>query len=232
VPERLAAWLRPTLRPGPRAFLRAAAQHQPAWPAGPLAAQDFVVFDCEATGLRPSRGDALLAIGAVRLRDAAAVDSFCTLVQPRRDIPPASIRYHGITPAMVADAPAAPAAIAAFAAFAADAVLVAHSAAFDRSLLLMEQHRGAPALRNGFMCSALLSRWLDPREADHSLDGLCGRHGIIIDGRHQALGDARATAELWVRLLARAAARGVDSLDELARRTRMQPLMADSAEHF
>lgn len=232
MPDRLTAWLRATLRPGPRAFLRTCAQREPGWPAGPLAAQDFVVFDCEATGLHPSRGDALLAIGAVRLRDAAPVESFFTLVNPGRDIPPASIRYHGITEAMVADAPAAPAAIAAFARFAGEAVLVAHSAAFDATLLRMEEHRGAPTLPNPFLCSAVLSRWLDPREADHSLDGLCGRHGIVIEGRHQALGDARATAELWVRLLARAAARGVASLDDLARRTRMQPLLAASAEHF
>jgi DNA polymerase-3 subunit epsilon len=54
----------------------------------------------------------------------------------------------------------------------------------------------------------------------------------VIAGRHQALGDAEATAALWVSLIARAAARGVDDLAELARRSRMTAAMAATAEHF
>ena len=228
----IASWLRRALAPGGQEFLRARAHFRAAWPEGPIAAQDYVVLDLESTGLKPSAGDALLSIGAVRLRDAAPIAEFTTLVHPGRDIPPESTRYHGLTLDMLADAPRAPEAIARFRDFAGDAVLVAHSAAFDRSLLYMEEHRGAPALPNPFLCSLLLSRWLDPQEADHSLDGLCGREGIVITGRHEALGDARATAELWVRLLARAGARGVADLNDLARRSRMEAQMAESAAHF
>ncbi len=228
----IGSWLRRALAPGGQAFLRARAHFRAAWPDGPIAAQDYVVLDLESTGLKPSGGDALLSIGAVRLRDAAPIAEFTTLVHPGRDIPPESTRYHGLTLEMLADAPRAPEAIARFRDFAGDAVLVAHSAAFDRSLLYMEEHRGAPALTNPFLCSLLVSRWLDPQEADHSLDGLCGREGIVITGRHEALGDARATAELWVRLLARAGARGVADLNDLARRSRMEAQMAESAAHF
>jgi DNA polymerase-3 subunit epsilon len=228
----LKAWWRAANGPGARDFLRARAHFRERWPDGPIAAQDYVVFDCESTGLRPSEGDRLLSLGAVRVRNAEPVAEFATLVNPGRPIPPASIRYHGITDARVAGAPAAPEALAAFAAFAGDDVLVAHSAAFDRTLLYMEEHHGAPALPNAFLCSAVTSLWLDPAEHDHSLDGLCGRLGIVIQGRHEALGDARATAELWVQLLARAGARGVEDLADLVRRTRMEARMAESAEHF
>lgn len=228
----IGSWLRQAFAPGGQEFLRARAHFRSPWPDGPIAAQDYVVFDLESTGLKPSGGDALLSIGAVRLRNAEPVSEFRILVNPGRDIPPESTRYHGLTLDMVTDAPRAPEAIARFRDFAGEAVLVAHSAAFDRSLLYMEEHRGAPALPNPFLCSLLTSRWLDPQEADHSLDGLCGREGIVIAGRHEALGDARATAELWVRLLARAGARGVADLNDLARRSRMEAQMAESAAHF
>ena len=230
--RRIGDWLRRALAPGGQAFLQARAHFHAPWPAGPIAAQHYVVLDLESTGLKPSGGDALLSIGAVRLRDAAPVAEFRTLVDPGRDIPPESTRYHGLTREMLAGAPRAAEAIARFRDFAEGAVLVAHSAAFDRSLLYMEEHRGAPALPHPFLCSLLVSRWLDPQEADHSLDGLCGREGIVITGRHEALGDARATAELWVRLLARAGARGVEDLADLARRSRMEAQMALSAAHF
>lgn len=220
------------LKPSLREFLRARAHFHAALPSGPLIAQNYVVFDLEATGLDVSGGDRVISIGAVRLRDGETRESFTTLINPARSIPPGSIRYHGITDAMVADAPPAAEALACFQEFIGDDVLVAHNAAFDRALVFAEEFRGAPAIGNPFLCSVATSRWLDPEEADHSLDGLCGRAGIVIAGRHQALGDAEATAALWVSLIARAAARGVDDLAELARRSRMTAAMAAAAEHF
>jgi hypothetical protein len=53
-----------------------------------------------------------------------------------------------------------------------------------------------------------------------------------LPGGIRRLGDAEATAALWVSLIARAAARGVDDLAELARRSRMTAAMAATAEHF
>jgi len=220
------------MKPSARDFLRGRAHFHAALPDGPIASQRYVVFDLESTGLNPSRGDGLVSIGALRLRDTMPAERFATLVDPGRSIPPESIRYHGITDAAVRGAPRAAEAIAAFLDFAAGDVLVAHNAAFDRTLLFMEEFRGAPAMPNPFLCSMALSRWLDPEEPDHSLDGLCGRAGIVIEGRHDALGDAEATAALWVQFLARSAARGVEDLQELSRRSRMQHAIAAMAEHF
>jgi DNA polymerase-3 subunit epsilon len=230
--HRAARALRKGLQPSAREFLRARAHFHAPLPEGPIASQPYVVFDLEATGLKPSQGDALLAIGAVKLRGLEPVARFETLVDPGRPIPPEGVAYHGITEERVRGAPRAPEAIAAFLDFAGSDVLVSHNAAFDRTLLFMEEHRGAPAVPNPILCSLLTSRWLDPQEADHSLDGLCGRAGIVIARRHAALGDAEATAALWVQLLARAAARGVEDLHELVRRSRMTAQTAETAEHF
>jgi DNA polymerase-3 subunit epsilon len=191
------------------------------------------VFDLETTGLAPTRGDAIVAIGAVELRDAMPTGrSFAALVDPRRPIPPASTRYHGITDADVAGAPEEAAAIAALHAFAGDAVLVAHNAAFDMACLHVAELRGAPPTPNPALCSLALSQWLDPQESDHSLDAVAARAGVVIAGRHDALGDAAATAELFARLLARADARGVDHLEELFRRTGMRARLAGAADRF
>jgi DNA polymerase-3 subunit epsilon len=230
--RRAAAALANGLKPSARDFVRARAHFHAALPPGPLPFQRYVVFDLESTGLKPTNGDALLSIGAVRLRNTEPAERFETLVDPGRPIPAAGIPYHGITEEKVRGAPRAAEAIAAFLDFAGDDVLVAHNAAFDRTLLFMEEHRGAPAVPNPFLCSLATSRWLDPQEPDHSLDGLCGRAGIVIEGRHEALGDAEATAALWVHLLARAAARGVEDLQELVRRSRMHAQIAETAENF
>jgi DNA polymerase-3 subunit epsilon len=133
-----------------------------ALPDGPLDAQRYVVFDLETTGLRPSRDDAIVQIGAVLLEAGAEAGRFDMLVHPGRPIPPVSTRYHGITDPMVADAPRVADAVAAFRDFAAGAVLVAHNAAFDVTALRAAARRdGAPPLANPALCSMLLARWLD-----------------------------------------------------------------------
>ncbi|MCX7373935.1 MAG: exonuclease domain-containing protein, partial [Alphaproteobacteria bacterium] len=201
-------------------------------PPGAVLAQRYVVFDLETTGLAPSRGDRLVQIGAVRLEAGQEAASFTTLVNPGRGIPALSTRFHGITDAMVADAPSIADAVAAFAAFAGDAVLVAHNAAFDRTVLTAAEQQDATPIHNPMLCSLLLARWLQPRELDMSLDGLCGRLGIVIEGRHHALGDARATASLWLHLLGRVTASGIDELPEIAKRSRMRDGIAEGPQKF
>lgn len=202
-------------------------------PEGPVEFQPYVVFDLETTGLRPSEGDTLVQIGAVRLQSGVEVAAFNLLANPGRAIPPRATRYHGITDAMVAGAPKVAEAVAAFRDFAAGAVLVAHNAGFDLAVLeAARRDHGAPPLPNPALCSMQLARWLDPREPDLSLDGLCGRAGIVIAERHKALGDARATAALWLGLIQRAAARGASDLPALARLSGMERRIAEAARAF
>jgi DNA polymerase-3 subunit epsilon len=222
----------------PAELLRHRAQeHHPPPDRGPLPAGRQIVFDLETTGLRPTRGDAIVAIGAVALVDGRPAGRFVTLANPGRRIPVPASRHHGITDADVAGAPRAAEAVARFLEFCGGdaALLVAHNAAFDRTALHMAELRdGAPPVRAPVLCSLLASRWLDPELADHSLDAACGRHGLGPAGarRHDALSDAEAAAALWSRLLDRAALRGIASPAELARRAGMPRAMLELMGSF
>jgi DNA polymerase-3 subunit epsilon len=237
------------LRGWPRRMLRALAAHLLApthderrrrltepllLPQGPLAACRYVVFDLEATGLSPSRGDRIVAIGALRLCEGAVdeADSFATFCHPGRPIPPASTAIHGITDAMVRDATPWPQAVAAFHAYAQGDVLVAHNAAFDLTCLHLAEPRAGVTFDNPALCSLRLSQWLDPDETDHGLDALAARHGLVVAGRHDALGDAIATAHLFADLLRRAELAGLRDLDDLLRRTQMREAIAAAAAQF
>lgn len=203
-------------------------------PEGPLADCRYVVFDLETTGLRPSRGDRIVAIGALRLAQGRVneAETFATFCHPGRPIPPASTAIHGITDAMVRDAVAWPEAVAAFRSFVGDAVLVAHNAAFDLTCLHLAEARAGVAFDMPALCSLRLSQWLDPEQADHSLDALAARHGLVVAGRHDALGDAIATAHLFAEMLRRAELAGVGDLEDLMRRTRMRESIAAAAAQF
>jgi DNA polymerase-3 subunit epsilon len=188
-----------------------------------------VVFDSETTGLLPAQGDEMVQLAAVRLVNGRRVEGevFDTLVNPGRPIPAGSTEVHGITDAMVADAPGVAEAVTQFHKFAEGAVLVAHNAPFDLEFL----RRREAALSLGFdhpvLDTVLLSAVVFGQSAEHSLDALCHRLGIVIPeaARHTALGDTVATAEAFQKLVPMLQARGLatagDVLAEVRRHGRL-----------
>jgi DNA polymerase-3 subunit epsilon len=189
----------------------------------PLRALSYVVFDVETTGLKLSEGDAPVSIGAVRVVNGRVLplETFERLINPGRMIPPDSVRFHGITDAMVQDKPPLSLVLPQFQRFAADSVLVAHNAAFD---MLALQRGGATCgvtFGNPVLDSLLISAWLDKEETDHSLDAIAHRFGLPVSARHDAMSDAMLTAAILVRQLERLESLGVEQFGQLVAATDM-----------
>ncbi len=167
----------------------------------------FVVFDSETTGLDPQKDD-VVQLGAVRIVNGRIIasETFEALVNPGRPIPVQSTKVHGISDAMVADAPDFATVCARFQSYVRDAVLVAHNAPFDMAFL----NRDGRAFDNAVMDTVHLSAIVFGGSAVHTLDALCERLDIAIpdDLRHTALGDAMVTARAFAAMLPILEARG------------------------
>lgn len=190
----------------------------------PLASLVYCVFDTETTGLKPSEGDEIIQLGAVRVFNGRVLrqESFEQLVDPGRPIPPATIPIHGITPDMVAGRPRIEAVLPAFHRFAQDTVLVAHNAAFDMKFLQLLEARTGLRFEQPVLDTLLLSAVVNPQQDSHRLEALAERFSIPVLGRHTALGDALVTAEVLVRLMPMLQAQGIHTLGqalEASRRT-------------
>jgi DNA polymerase III subunit epsilon len=183
----------------------------------------YVVFDTETTGLQPSQGDEMVALGAVRVVNGRLLtgETFSRLINPGRPIPPESSRFHGITDAMVRDAPPAAVILPQFLGFIGDAVLVAHNAAFDLKFIRMKTSEGGPRFDMPALDTMLISMFLYPELPGHDLDTLALRLGISVSGRHSALGDAMTTAGVFVRLIDLLEARGITTIGALVRASNM-----------
>jgi DNA polymerase III subunit epsilon len=95
------------------------------------------------------------------------------------------------------------------------AIVVGHNVAFDWAFVTsaLERTGRRPSVEPLRLCTLELSRTLDPeRTASHRLVDVCERHGVTLDHAHDALADARATAQLLPRLLA---ASGASTLAQL-----------------
>jgi DNA polymerase-3 subunit epsilon len=191
-----------------------------------------VVFDTETTGLLPRQGDEIVQIAALRIVNGRRVDGevFDTLVNPGRPIPLSSTEVHGITEAMVTDAPDVVTALRQFHHFAQGAVLVAHNAPFDMEFLRRHEARLGLRFDNPVLDTVLLSAVVFGQHEVHSLDALTHRLGITIpeEARHTAIGDTRATAEAFLRLMAMLQGRDLVTFgDVLAEVRRHGRLLAD-----
>jgi DNA polymerase-3 subunit epsilon len=78
-------------------------------------------------------------------------------------------------------------------------VLVAHNARFDHSFLKNEFRRVGLDYRTKVLCTVKLSRSLMPDLRSHSLDSLIVHHGLHVDSRHRAMGDADLLVQLMCR---------------------------------
>jgi len=173
----------------------------------------YVVFDTETTGLLPGQGDEIVQIAAVRIVNGRRVEGevFDTLVNPRRPIPLSSTEVHGITEAMVQDAPMIEDVAARFHKFAEGAVLIAHNAPFDMEFLRRVEPKLGLRFDNPVLDTVLLSAVIYGQHEVHSLDALTHRLGITIpeEARHTAIGDTVATADAFLKLMPMLAGRGL-----------------------
>lgn len=176
----------------------------------------YTVFDTETTGLDPRGGDEIISIGAIRIVNQRILqaDRFDQLVDPQRDVPWESVKVHGIQPGMLVGQPRITRVLPDFHRFAQDTILVGHNIAFDMAMLEMKQVQTGVVFENAMLDTMLLSTVVHPSHKDHSMEKIAERLGIEITGRHTAVGDAVATAELFIKMIPLLKAMGIQTLGE------------------
>lgn len=167
-----------------------------------LLSLDYAVVDVETTGTRCWAGDRITEIAVVAVRGGVVAETFETLVNPERPIPPWISRLTNISWDMVKDAPRFRDICDAVVRTMDGAIFVAHNAQFDWRFVTTEVERATGRQLDGRrLCTVRLARKLLPHLRSRRLDYLAMHYGVNITARHRAGGDAAATAEILVRLL-------------------------------
>ncbi len=190
--------------------------------ATPLIALDAVVLDAETTGLDP-RTAWIVELAAVRFVGGRleTAGAFRRLVRPGAPIPSAATRIHGIDDAAVANASAFADVWPDFAAYLGGAVVIGHTVGFDLAVLKRECERAGIAWRRPRMLDTrLLAEVAEPELAGYSLEDLASWLGVETAERHSALGDATASARIFLALLPKLRAGGIRTLAEAERACR------------
>lgn len=156
----------------------------------------IAVLDVETTGLWPGRSHRIIEVGVVRLDcDGQMHAEFESLVNPDRDLGPTFI--HGISAQDVAQAPSFPEVAPLLVdALRGCSVIAAYNARFDLGFLRSEFHR------IGLELPEIAPLCCMHQSGGRSLQHACEVWGLDPARQwHSAIDDARATAELLVRML-------------------------------
>ncbi len=161
---------------------------------------EFAIVDIETTGGAPSGGG--ITEIAVLIHDGEQiVREFQTLINPQQGIPAYITGLTGIDNSMVRNAPTFPEIADRLWELLDNRVFVAHSVNFDFGFIREAFSRIGRELKSPKLCTVRLSRKVFPGLGSYSLGRICENQKIPILARHRAMGDARATALLFDRMI-------------------------------
>lgn len=161
---------------------------------------EFAIVDIETTGGAPSGGG--ITEIAVLIHDGEQiVREFQTLINPQQGIPTYITGLTGIDNSMVRNAPTFPEIADRLWELLENRVFVAHSVNFDFGFIREAFSKIGRELKSPKLCTVRLSRKVYPGLGSYSLGRICENQKIPILARHRAMGDARATALLFDRMI-------------------------------
>ena len=180
----------------------------------------YVIFDLETTGLYADRGDSIIEIGAVKMKNGEIIDEFNLLVNPGRKLDSKITEITGISDDMLVGKKKEKDAVIEFIDWVGDLTLVAHNAKFDISFInraYREYDLGE--LKNHLIDTLGLSRYLESNQRYHNLATLVKRYNIEWDedNHHRASYDAKGTALIFYKMLKKLELNNITTLDELKR---------------
>lgn len=160
----------------------------------------YSIVDIETTGSH-AYGNSITEIAIIVHDGINVVQEFHTLVNPGRPIPYFITSLTGISNAMVASAPSFSEIAEKVYSILSQTIFVAHNVGFDYSFVKNELNINGIKWDAEKLCTVRMGRKFLPGYESYSLGKLCQSLGIDIEARHRAYGDAKATVEVFEKIL-------------------------------
>ncbi len=174
----------------------------------------FVVFDLETTGLSKET-EKITEIGAVKVENGKITERFSTFVNPQKPIPQKIVELTSITDEMVANAPKIEEILPKFFEFCKGCVLVAHNASFDTGFIKNEAQNLGLNYNFTHLDTLMLARCMCPELGNHKLGTLTKHFKVVLENHHRAVDDAKATADIFVKMLENLKELGTEDISKL-----------------
>ena len=162
----------------------------------------FVVFDLETTGLSKYK-DRITEIGAVKVENGKITEEYNQLVNPEMVISEKITDITGITNEMVEDCPKIDEVMKDFLKFCGDSILVGQNTDFDVGFIKENCFRMGIEFNPLYLDTLPMARALFSDMKKFSLDKIARKLEIPAFNHHRASDDARATAQIFIKMFDR-----------------------------
>jgi len=161
---------------------------------------EYAIVDIETTGGNP-KGGGITEIAVVIHDGQRIIHEYQTLINPKMAVPAYITGLTGIDSYMLKDAPYFEVISDELFELLQGRVFVAHQVNFDFSFIREAFLKVGKELDSPKLCTVRLSRKIFPGLGSYSLGRICEQQKIPILARHRAMGDAKATALLFDRMI-------------------------------
>ena len=161
--------------------------------------KSYISIDVETTGLNP-KIDRLIEIGAVKVIDGQYTETFSTFINPGRKLEQRIVELTGIRDEELAEAPTIEEVLPGLMDFLEELPLLGHSILFDYSFLKKAAVNQKLSFEKQGIDTLKIARKYLAQLEHRSLDYLCEYYKIPHHA-HRALEDAKATEQLYRRLI-------------------------------
>jgi DNA polymerase III epsilon subunit family exonuclease len=177
---------------------------------------DLVFFDVETTGLDPEKEDTICELGAVKLREGSFVDTFQTLINPKREIPFQASLIHKIYDEDVENSPYFEEVVDKLLYFFEDSVICGYNIGFDLGFLNAELKKiNYPRIELPALDVLLMARRTFPELGRYNLISIADYLNVEKREFHRALDDALVTAQIFLKIKEILKDKGVKRIEEL-----------------
>ncbi len=184
--------------------------------SGVIDETELVAFDIETTGLDKNT-DAIIEIGAVKIKNGEIIEKFDTFVNPERYISYDITKLTGISNEDVEGAPTIDKALVDFKNFIGDSLLIAHNASFDMGFIRTNAVRLGLRIGNRSIDTLLLSRAMLPDLKKHTLDVVAAHLKINEVAHHRADDDAYVCGLIFCWFVNKMKKEGVTTFEDMNR---------------
>ena len=161
--------------------------------------ENYTVIDLEMTGLA-AKTDAILEVGAVRVRGGKVQETFGALLKTERELSAKVTEITGITTEMMQEGRESESVMEEFFSFVGDDVLVGQNIIFDYSFLKQWAVNHKFSFERDAVDTLKLARYFLPQEEKKDLENLCRYLKIERKRAHRALDDALDTYQVFEKL--------------------------------
>lgn len=167
-----------------------------------LQSATYVVYDFETTGFSSTYNE-IIEIGACKVRNGMIVEEFSEFIKPSHLISNKITSITQITNDDVRNAKPVSDVLPRFWKFIGDAILVAHNATFDNSHLFENLRKlGINVKTHPTIDTLQFARiYYGDKLKKFGLDYVCKLFGVELEQHHRACDDAKATCEIFMKML-------------------------------